>query len=296
MRILLATDGSEYSVTAAKYLRRLPFGADSEVFILHALKDYLIPDSIDPARDFMKAGKKAAQAMVDEFKWDFADAGIRAHTLVREGEPWREIIEGAEEVKADLVVMGHRGMTGIESFLMGSVASQVLRHGHFSVLVVRELPPSERPMRILYCTNGSQASMYAREMLMGLPFDVRDTEVKVLSVVDMEMTSLPEKYYPDEELAQMMVELREHNRKTAESIVGDEAAELRSRFMEVSQKVVFGVPESEILKEVEDMQADLVVMGSKGLKGIKGVLLGSVSLRVVRHTDCGILVARQPGL
>ena len=294
MRLLLATDGSEYSLTAAKYLMRLPFGADSEVFILHVLKDYLIPDTIDPARDFIKAGKKAAQAMVDEFKWSFADAGVRAHTLVREGDPWREIIEGAEEVKADLIVMGHRGMTGIESFLMGSVASQVLRHGHFSVLVVRELPPSAGPMRILYCTNGSQASMYARDMLMGLPFDVRDTEVKVLSVVDMEMTSLPEKYYPDEEIALMMAELREHNRKAAETVVSDEASELRSRFLEVSLKVVFGVPEVEILKEIEEMKADLVVMGSKGIRGIKGVLLGSISLSVARHADCGILVAREP--
>lgn len=294
MRVLLATDGSEYSVTAAKYLRRLPLGPDVEIFVLHALKEYLIPDSIDPARDFIKAGKKGAQALVEEFRKGFVDAGVKAHALVRDGEPWREIIECAEEVKADLVVMGHRGMTGIESFLMGSVANQVLRHGHFSVMVVRELPPSERPMRVLYCTDGSLASMYARDLLVRLPFDSMTTEVRVLSVVDMEVTSLPEKYYPDEEISLMMVDLREHNRKAAEKSVLEDAAELKRRFFDVSHKVVFGIPESEILNEIKAMDADLVVIGSKGIIGLKGVLLGSVSHRVVRHADCGILVARRP--
>jgi nucleotide-binding universal stress UspA family protein len=294
MRVLLATDGSEYSVTAAKYLRRLPLGHDVEVFVLHALKEYLIPDAIDPARDFVKAGKRGAQALVEEFRKDFVDAGVKAHALVREGEPWREIIECAEEVKADLIVMGHRGMTGIESFLMGSVTNQVLRHGHLSVLVVRELPPSEGPMRILYSTNGSPASRYAMDLLVRLPFDAMTTGIRVLSVVDMEVTSLPEKYYPDEEISLMMVDLREHNRKAAEKSVSEDAAELKHRFFDVSQKVVFGIPESEILNEIKAMDADLVVLGSKGIIGLKGVILGSVSNRVVKHADCGILVARQP--
>lgn len=294
MRVLLATDGSEYSATAAKYLRRLPFGHDTEVFVVHALKEYLIPDSIDPAKDFHKAGKKAAQALVKEFTEDFVKAGIKAHPIVREGEPWREIIECAEELKADLVVMGHRGMTGIEALLMGSVANQVLRHGHFSVLVVRELPPSEGPMRVLFCTNGSSASRYARDLLIRLPYDVMTTEVRVLSVVDMEVTTLPERYYPDEQISLMMADLREHNLRAAEKVVTEDAAELKHRFFDVSHKVVFGVPESEILREIQEVGADLVVMGSNGLKGIKGVLLGSVSHRVVRHADCGILVARNP--
>jgi nucleotide-binding universal stress UspA family protein len=177
---------------------------------------------------------------------------------------------------------------------MGSVTNQVLRHGHLSVLVVRELPPSEGPMRILYCTNGSPASRYAMDLLVRLPFDAMTTGIRVLSVVDMEVTSLPEKYYPDEEISLMMVDLREHNRKAAEKSVSEDAAELKHRFFDVSQKVVFGIPESEILNEIKTMDADLVVLGSKGIIGLKGVILGSVSNRVVKHADCGILVARQP--
>ena len=295
MRILLATDGSEYSETAARYVNRMGLGPDTEVFVLHVLKDYLLPDDIDPARDFRKAGRRGAEALVFEFKAMLTPAGYKVHALVREGEPWQEILEGAQDVGADLIVMGHKGLSGINRFLIGGIAHKVARYGAFSTLIVRELPILERPMRILYCTDGSYSARHARDLLRGLPFR-EDTEVYILSVVDMDISSLPEKYYPDEEVSLMMAELREHNRKQAEKAVAEDAALLKVSFRDVREHVVFGVPDAEIVMAAEGLQADLVVMGSKGTRGIKGILLGSASHRVLKHADCSVLIAklRQP--
>jgi len=293
MRILFATDGSEYSVAVAGFINRMGLEPGSEVVVLHVLKYYLLPDAIDPARDFMKAGKQGAAALVEDFRKLLDPGGVAVRTLVREGEPWQEIIEGARAVAADLIVMGHKGHAGISRFLMGDVAHKVTRHGAFSTLIVKGAAPADRPMRILFCTDGSHSAMYARDLLIGLPF-AKDTEVHVLSVVDMEMSSLPEKYYPDEEVSVMMAELRVHNRRQAEKAVSEDANTLKRHFGNVKEHVVFGVPESEIISEAEGFRADLVVMGSKGLRGIKGALLGSASSRVLKHAPCSVLIAKIP--
>ncbi len=292
MIILLATDGSEYSERAARYIGRLGLGQDNDIFVLHVLKEHLLPDIVDPAHLFKKAGRAGAEQLIDSFVRMLGN-GEKVRGITREGEPWREVLQASDDFGADLVVMGHKGLSGLDRFLVGSVTSHVLRHGAVSVLMVRDAPPEDRPLRVLLCSDGSRSAEYGRETLAGLPVS-GDTEVHVLSVVDMEVITMPEKYYPDEDISRMMAGLREHSLREAERTVAGEAEKLKGRFWNVSTHVVFGVPENEILREAEAMPADLIVMGSKGLHGIKGALLGSVSHRVSRHAHCAVLVAKHP--
>ncbi|MBI5189834.1 MAG: universal stress protein [Nitrospirae bacterium] len=293
MKILLATDGSEYSETAARYIQRLGLGAESEVVLLHALKEYLVPDSVDPSRDFVKAGRRAAQALVEDAKRFVTPTGARVSTAVREGTPWQEILEGAEESGSDLIVMGHKGHSSIAGYLIGSVAHQVVRNGDVSTFIVRELPPTDRPVRALYCTDGSPGARRARDMFGTLFFNM-DVEVEVLSIVDMEVESVTEKYYPDEDVSLMMAELREHSRKVAEGWASEDAEYLRRFFGKVGTKVAFGIPDVEIIRESEDLGADIVVMGSKSMHGLTGLILGSAAHRVLKHADCSVLIAKAP--
>lgn len=292
MIILLATDGSEYSDRAARYIGRLGLGQGSDIFVLHVLKEHLLPDIIDPAHLFKKAGRAGAERLIDSVV-EMLGNGEKVLGITREGEPWREILQASDDFGADLVVMGHKGLSGLDRFLVGSVTSHVLRHGAVSVLMVRDAPPEDRPLRVLLCADGSRSAEFGREMLAALPV-TGDTEVHVLSVVDMEVITMPEKYYPDEDISRMMAGLREHSLREAERTVAAEAEKLKGRFWNVSTHVVFGVPENEILREAEAMPANLIVMGSKGLHGIKGALLGSVSHRVSRHAHCAVLVAKHP--
>ena len=112
-----------------------------------------------------------------------------------------------------------------------------------------------------------------------------------LSVVDMEVATLPERFYPTENISEIMSELRTHNVNIAQKAVDEAEGILKGRY-KVEGHVTFGVPEAEILRVAAELHADLVVMGSKGLHGIKGALLGSVSMRVVRYAGCSVLVAR----
>jgi nucleotide-binding universal stress UspA family protein len=291
MKILLAVDGSEYSDTAAGFMQRVGLWGKSEVTIAHILKDYIATDEVDAARDFKAVGERAADRLIDETINEHAPKGAKVGRIVREGDPWHEIMEASKETDADLIVMGHRGVSGIKRFMVGSMVHKVARHSDISVLVVRELPLLERPMRILFCTDGSYASKAAREFLADLPISM-NTDLHVLAVVDMDVTSLPEEYYPEEDLSVMMRQLRErYNRMASQAIDGD-AAFLEERVGHVTSHLEFGAPDEEILKKAGELDADLIVMGCRGVKGIRGMLVGSASHRVLRHSYCSVLVVK----
>ena len=64
-------------------------------------------------------------------------AGIEPKLLLREGDPASEIVEAAKDQGYDLIVVGHRGLSPIKAFLLGSVSDRVVAHAPCSVLVVR---------------------------------------------------------------------------------------------------------------------------------------------------------------
>ena len=65
------------------------------------------------------------------------EAGVEADWSAREGDPAEAILEAAEELGSDLIVLGNKGMTGAMRFVLGSVPNKVSHHAHCSVLVVR---------------------------------------------------------------------------------------------------------------------------------------------------------------
>ena len=64
-------------------------------------------------------------------------AGVDAETLARQGDPADAILDVAEEKRADLIVVGNKGMTGAKRFLLGSVPNKVCHHAPCSVLIIR---------------------------------------------------------------------------------------------------------------------------------------------------------------
>jgi len=291
MKVLIPTDGSSYSEAAAAFLERLGLGPGDEVYVLHVVKDYLLPDEIDSAKDFKLAGLRAAKRLVKDFGEKNFKPGPHIITLVREGEPWQEISCCSDDLGAELITMGHRGLSGVKRFMLGSVTHKVIKNAAASVLVVRETPHLDRPFRVLFCTDGTSSSDNARKFLMKLPLPP-GTEVTVLTVVDMDLTSLPEVYYPEEETSKMMADLRLHFTRLADDAMDRDVDELSRHFGHVNKRLVFGVPDDEIINVSTEMESDLVVMGCRDMTGMSGVLLGSSSYRVLKHITCSMLVAR----
>jgi nucleotide-binding universal stress UspA family protein len=92
-----------------------------------------VPDEmqwmVNPREDVDKALKGAAESM--------SEKGVEVITYARQGDPADAILDVAEEQKADLIVVGNKGMTGAKRFLLGSVPNKVSHHAPCTVMIIR---------------------------------------------------------------------------------------------------------------------------------------------------------------
>lgn len=148
--VLVATDGSEQSLKAARYLRDLLDPASVEKITVIAVVRPLA--AVPFASDFGEEEHAAQQAEVDPAGLSFQRAAREAvdrvavelrdmtpnvETTVRAGTPADQIIRAADELEADLIVIGGRGKGAMEAIVLGSVAYRVLHHAPCPVLVMR---------------------------------------------------------------------------------------------------------------------------------------------------------------
>jgi len=148
--VLVATDGSEQSLKAARYLRSLLDPASLEKVSIIAVVRPLA--AVPFASDFGEEAHAAHQAEVDPAGYSFQQAARKAvdrvaeelrdmttnvDTMVRAGAPADQIVRAADELEADLIVIGGRGKGAMEAIVLGSVAYRVLHHAPCPVLVTR---------------------------------------------------------------------------------------------------------------------------------------------------------------
>ena len=141
-RILLATDGSEEAELAALRAVELADATDSELHVVHVggvpilLESY--PGTLGYERRLYEEIEELSRELLRKQSWRVKVAGgTVAGAHLRMGEVDLEIVALAEELGADLIVMGSRGLRGVRRTLMGSVSDSVVRHAHCPVLVVR---------------------------------------------------------------------------------------------------------------------------------------------------------------
>jgi nucleotide-binding universal stress UspA family protein len=146
-RILIATDGSKHSERAAEAgieMARLYGSAVTALFVVDIGKEYApLGDLISKVADDLIAGIRSnlhsqgdqATKRVEEIA---EKAGIAVNIKITEGYPAEDIIRIAKEGDMNLIVMGGIGATGLERFLLGSVADKVVRSSKIPVLVVRK--------------------------------------------------------------------------------------------------------------------------------------------------------------
>ncbi|MDI3318109.1 MAG: universal stress protein [Bacillota bacterium] len=145
MKILVAFDGSEPAKRAMRFAtdlaRRL---GDSELEVLFVAEDLQVPSYfsdqyLDPAtwerleREMVEHGRE----MVEEASRIAEEAGVEVSTRVRQGNPAAEIVAEAERCRADLIVMGSRGLNALGEIFLGSVSIRVMRQATCPVTVVR---------------------------------------------------------------------------------------------------------------------------------------------------------------
>jgi nucleotide-binding universal stress UspA family protein len=141
--IVVGTDGSETAAEAVRQAVGLARSVGATVELVSAyepvpgqrLRQEAIqaPDdlqwSVNPREDVDATLEGAAQVA--------RDAGVDVRVYARQGDPADAILDVAEETRADLVVVGNKGMTGARRFLLGSVPNKVSHHAPCSVLIIR---------------------------------------------------------------------------------------------------------------------------------------------------------------
>jgi nucleotide-binding universal stress UspA family protein len=142
-KIMLATDGSESARKAVDSAIEIAKSSNAKLYAVHviALGDYYssMPLSIDAEwitamEEHLRIQGKEATDYVENAG---RAANVEVEPVILEGNPANEIVDFAEKNDIDLIVMGTQGKTGIQRFLIGSVAENVVRHSIKTVLVVK---------------------------------------------------------------------------------------------------------------------------------------------------------------
>ncbi|QEK12169.1 universal stress protein [Crassaminicella thermophila] len=139
MRILIAYDGSETSRKALLKGKELAEKLSCNVTILYVINDFLtrIYDYTLVFKVDKFARKKQGERILTKGLEYFKDFKKSVNTIIKTGDPATIIVETAKQEKVDMIILGSKGLSGIQKLFIGSVSNKVLIHTDISVLIVK---------------------------------------------------------------------------------------------------------------------------------------------------------------
>ena len=293
-RILCPTDFSAPSARAFEHAVALAAWYRASLTVLHVLLEPMVaaaapPYAFTPALVDGSA-RDAVQADLASLVGPANRAGLRAVAELRDGSPAAETVRAAQEMQADLIVMGTHGRTGFQRWVLGSVAETVLRRAPCPVLTV---PPhageDPDPMffrRILCATDFSPASDAAVRYATALAAEA-DASLLLVHVLSREVGARPHAGLP-------------RNGRPADFECAARAQLVRAvppearEWCRVRETVSCGKPAPEILRLAAEHEAGVIVMGVHGRNILDLMAFGSVTHQVVTEAACPVLTVRTP--
>lgn len=269
MKILICAGGMPFAAATVRFGGLVAAETRAAVTLLHVI-------SGDAA---VRAGQQvlsAAREMLPDVPVD---------PILRQGSPTRRILAEARAGDHDLIVIGAHQGSPLVPRLAGSVARQVIRRAKASVLVVR----GDRPQlgHLLICTGGSEVAEPVVEMGARLAGAARGraTLLHVATHVPSMYTGLSEIEETLPELLSSDTSVAQHLRHGAETLARHGVtAELELRH---------GVAADEILREAQEGDYDLIVIGASGATGrFRGWLLGNVTWQIIDQALRPVLVVK----
>jgi nucleotide-binding universal stress UspA family protein len=290
MKLLVAVDHSEASQAVLKEVAARPWPIRTCVEVLNVVEPAHMWTFSQTAEEAIRLSTDLVRRAAEELRsWDLEAGGVSL-----KGDAKRTILDRAKETQADFVFVGSQGVSALTHFLLGNVASAVVRHAPCSVEIVRARKGKPAGVhKILLATDGSEFAERAARSVAERPWPT-GTEVGVLSVVELVMGSaqaLLEPPFVDNDQVGL---LREEAMKRAQNAVVTAVEILSKTFPKVSESisVLLNGPKNVIIEEADQTGADLIVVGSHGHHGIERFLLGSVSEGVALHAHCSVEVIR----
>lgn len=272
------------------------FAAVEQLGLLYKPDEVLLVHGVDLGmfQSPLLAGAANLQGY-DEFRWAMIDAGRQAvergrtvlpadiPSVQTKSEPHHAaafILDNADALKADLIVVGTHDRSRLTELLVGSVSHHVLLHSRFPTLIVKG---KAKPVaRALLAIEGRDDADRARSWLMAHPFR-NPVALTILSIV-------PSLTMVEPVIMAGYQTWSEEHKRQAEQIVAETAQALAGPQFIVTTQVRTGDPVSAVCEAA--IGHDLIVVGSHGRTGMDRFLLGSVSHGIVHKAGCSVLVVR----
>ena len=287
MNVLVATDGSKYGGWALNWAATLPLVERPRVTALHVLDvaalraPFLSQPVVAGTERYIQEEIQRMEARsaktLKEATQQFASLKLKGRARKEQGPVAPTILKCAPK-RDGLLVVGSQGLDALDRFMLGSVSTNLIHHATCPVLVVKgEASPLRR---MILATDGSDASAKALKFVLA-KFRPNGTTGKggrapihvcVLHVLPLIM-------YPGLEAA-------------SKKLLEQSVQKLTTAGFTAEPLCYLGNPAEEIMKTASQQQADLIVMGAKGLSAVARFLIGSVSTRVVQHAKGAVLVVR----
>ena len=269
------------------------YGAE---LILHHVLNFPYPqmDRITPSfdlegyyRDMEVEATASMEAMVTDETRRYAPTRV----IVTRGTPAAEILDVAHGEEVDLIVSPTHGRKGLQHLHFGSTAEKVVRLASVPVLTVHPGHPPKpfRPESIVVATDFSPSAEHALAEAIGMAkrYDARLTVVHVATFWDTDPAN-PAWRFPS---------LPESHRETILDVARERLQHQTERAkLPIETRLLRGIdPARQVVSEAADeLDADLLVIGTHGHTGLAHVLLGSVAERIVRTAEIPVLTVRQP--
>jgi nucleotide-binding universal stress UspA family protein len=264
-KILLATDGSDYSAGATRVAVAMAAKARAKLIAVTVLPD---PDGVAP--ELNEERRKAAEAIVAEVRKAAEAAKVPCEANARYGrDPYEVIVKEIKDSQADVAVLGRRGRRGLARLVLGDATAKVIGYAPCSVLVVPEAAEMWGP--VLVATDGSRSSDAACVTAARIAHCC-DSPLAVLSV--------------------MVPSHSEARQAEAKQIVERVVAALKKDGIAAEGLVERGIAEEAIIETAKRRKIGLIVLGSHGRTGLGRILFGSKAERVIEGAPCPVMIVK----
>ena len=290
--IVCAVDGSEASKTAVKWaaITAVKRGEPLRLVSSYSMPQVLYAEGMVPPQELYDDLEAETMEKINEAKAIAAEIAPEAEVShqIEEGSPIDMLLDLSEQVT--MVVMGSRGLGGLSGMVMGSVSAAVVSHASSPVVVVREDNPVTEETKygpIVVGVDGSEVSEKATELAFR-EAEARGAElVAVHTWMDMQVQAS----LAGLSAAQNQWQVVEEEKK---AMLGHRLRKYTEKYPTVKVKKV--VTRDRPVRALTDAAegAQLLVVGSHGRGGFKGMLLGSTSRALLQASPCPMMVVR-PG-
>jgi len=274
-KILVPTDFSKTSQTAAEVASGIAKKAGAEVILLHVIEEgaedsvkitgEVVYEDMEEKLFMMKLIERSKKQLA-KLAEDPMFEGVKVRQELRMGTPFHGMRTIITEHKVDLVVMGTSGRTGLEGMIIGSNTEKVVRHAQCSVLTVQKKPARPDFKNIVYATSmGKDEEIFARV--------VKRAQEMYDATVHLVRINTPGNFQRDAIVKQYMKDFAK------KLMLKNYTINIFNDFSE----------EEGIIYFADSINADMIAMATHGRTGFAHVLAGSIAEDVVNHSKRPVL-------